>query len=134
VLEQLAMAELLASGDYDRHVARARQVYRRRRDALVAAVARHLPGLRLSGAAAGLHVLLRLPDAVDDIALAEAAATRGVRVEALSPMSLVAAPERGLVLGYSRLPAERIESAVDGLVGILREAGALGRRSQASSS
>jgi GntR family transcriptional regulator / MocR family aminotransferase len=133
-LEQLAMAELLASGDYDRHVARARQVYRRRRDALVAAVARHLPGLRLSGAAAGLHVLLRLPDAVDDIALAEAAATRGVRVEALSPMSLVAAPERGLVLGYSRLPAERIESAVDGLVGILREAGALGRRSQASSS
>jgi GntR family transcriptional regulator / MocR family aminotransferase len=133
-LEQLAMAELLASGDYDRHVARARQVYRRRRDALVAAIARRLPGLRLSGAAAGLHVLLRLPDSVDDIAVAEAAAARGVRVEALSPMSLVAAPERGLVLGYSRLPAERIEDAVEALVGILREARALGRGPQASSS
>jgi GntR family transcriptional regulator/MocR family aminotransferase len=128
------MAELLASGDYDRHVARARQVYRRRRDALVAAISRRLPGLRLSGAAAGLHVLLRLPDGVDDIAVSEAAAARGVRIEALSPMSLVAAPERGLVLGYSRLPAERIEGAVETLVEILREAGALGRGRQASSS
>jgi GntR family transcriptional regulator / MocR family aminotransferase len=133
-LEQLAMAELLASGDYDRHVARARQVYRRRRDALVAAISRRLPGLRLSGAAAGLHVLLRLPDGVDDIAVAGTAAARGVRIEALSPMSLVAAPERGLVLGYSRLPAEWIEGAVETLVEILREAGALGRGPQASSS
>jgi GntR family transcriptional regulator/MocR family aminotransferase len=140
-LEQLAMAELLASGDYDRHVARARQAYRRRRDALVVALSRHLPGLRLHGAAAGLHVLLRLPDGVDDIAVARSAEARGVRIEALSPMSLVAAPERGLVLGYSRLPAERIDDAVEGLAEILREfgapgqaPGALGRRPQASSS
>jgi GntR family transcriptional regulator / MocR family aminotransferase len=134
VIEQLAMAELLATGDYDRHVARARQVYRRRRDALVGSIAKRLPGLRLDGAAAGLHVLLRLPDSVDDIAVARAAEARGVRVEALSPMSLVAAPERGLVLGYSRLPAERIDEAVVGLAGILRDAGALARRAQASSS
>jgi len=134
VLEQLAMAELLKRGDYDRHVARARGVYRRRRDSLVNSIARRLPGLRLDGAAAGLHVLLRLPDAVDDIAVAHAAEARGVRVEALSPMSLVAAPERGLVLGYSRLPAERIDGAVEVLAEILREAGALVRRPQASSS
>ena len=133
-LEQLAMAELVASGDYDRHVARARQVYRRRRDALVAVIERRLAGLRVSGAAAGLHVLLQLPDAVDDIAVAEAAAAKGVRIEALSPMSLVTAPERGLVLGYSRLPLERIEDAVGGLAVVLREAGALGRGRQASSS
>jgi GntR family transcriptional regulator / MocR family aminotransferase len=133
-LEQLAMAELLASGDYDRHVARARQVYRRRRDTLVSSITRRLPGLRLDGAAAGLHLLLRLPDAVDDMAVARTAEARGVRVEALSPMSLVAASERGLVLGYSRLPAERIDGAVEMLAEILREAGALGRRPHSSSS
>jgi GntR family transcriptional regulator / MocR family aminotransferase len=126
VLEQLAMAELLASGEYDRHVARARQVYRRRRDALVGSVARRLPGLRLDGAAAGLHLLLRLPDTADDIAIVRDAEARGVRVEALSPMSLVAAPERGLVLGYSRLPVERIDEAVRQLEEILHDAGALG--------
>ena len=132
-LEQLAFADILASGEYDRHVARARQVYRRRRDALVAAVGRHLPGLRLDGAAAGLHVLLRLPGSVDDVAVARAAAERGVRVEALSPMSLVGAPDRGLVLGYSRLSVEGMDPAVALLAEILRSAGAVSRRGQASS-
>ena len=66
VFSQLAMAELLRSGDYDRHVARARQVYRRRRDAIVASLGRRLPRLEVCGVAAGLHVLLRLPDGVDD--------------------------------------------------------------------
>ena len=124
-LEQLAFADLLASGEYDRHVARVRQVYRRRRDSLVEAVARRLPGLALDGAAAGLHLLLRLPDTVDDVALARAAADRGVRVDALSPMSLVGAPDRGLVLGYSRLPVERMDAAVERLAAIMRATGAI---------
>ncbi len=123
-IEQLAFADLLASGEYDRHVARARQVYRHRRDALVGVVARHLPGLRLDGAAAGLHVLLRLPDAIDDVAVAHDAAERGIRVDALSPMSLVDAPDRGLVLGYSRLPAEGMDAAVGRLAEVIRAAGA----------
>jgi GntR family transcriptional regulator / MocR family aminotransferase len=127
-LEQLAFADLLASGEYDRHIARARQVYRQRRDALVAAVGRLLPGLRLDGAAAGLHVLLRLPDDADDVAVVGAVAKRGVRVEALTPMSLVGAPDRGLVLGYSRLPAERMEEAVTLLADVMRSTGALGSR------
>jgi GntR family transcriptional regulator/MocR family aminotransferase len=129
-LEQLALADLLASGEYDRHVARARGVYRQRRDALVAAVGRLLPGLRLDGAAAGLHVLLRLPDDVDDVAVVRTAAERGVRVDALTPMSLVGAHERGLVLGYSRLPAERMPEAVALLADVLRSAGAFSRRAR----
>ena len=52
-LEQLALAHLIESGDYDRHLRQARRRYRARRDALVAAVARHLPGARVTGVAAG---------------------------------------------------------------------------------
>jgi GntR family transcriptional regulator/MocR family aminotransferase len=132
VLEQLALADLIASGDYDRHVARARQVYRHRRDALVESVRRRLPGLRLDGAAAGLHVLLRLPESVDDVAVARAAAEHGIRVEPLSPMSLVGGPDRGLVLGYSRLPGERMDAAVARLAEILRTTGALASRRPAA--
>ncbi len=145
-LEQLAMAELIASGDYDRHVARARQVYRQRRDALTDALARHLPGLTVHGAAAGLHVLLRLPDAVDDVAVQTVAAERGIGVNALSPMAGPDAPDRGLVLGYSRLTVERVEPAVVALASSLADAGVevtgrmvtgrrvVGRTAQASSS
>jgi GntR family transcriptional regulator/MocR family aminotransferase len=134
-LEQLALAELIASGDYDRHVARARQVYRQRRDALTTSLGRHLPGLRVEGAAAGLHVLLRLPETADDVAIQAAAAASGIGVNALSTRYLVGPPERGLVLGYSRLSVERIEPAVLVLAACLAEAGVRGIRSpgQASS-
>jgi GntR family transcriptional regulator/MocR family aminotransferase len=123
-LEQLALAELISSGDYDRHVARARHVYRQRRDALIAALAQHLPGLEPHGAAAGLHVLLRLPDDVDDVAIQAAAAERGIGVNPLSPMCRSGPLERGLVVGYSRISAERIDAAVAALAKCLADAGA----------
>ena len=127
-LEQLALAELIESGDYDRHVARARHVYRQRRDGLIAALARHLPGLTVQGAAAGLHVLLRLPDGVDDVAVQAVAAERGIGVNPLSPMSHAGSSDSGLVVGYSRLTVESIDGAVAALAGSLEEAGVPGIR------
>jgi GntR family transcriptional regulator/MocR family aminotransferase len=122
-LEQLALAAFITSGDYDRHVARARHVYRQRRDALIAALANHLPGLEVQGAAAGLHVLLRLPDDVDDVPIQAAAAEQGIGVGPLSPMSPAADPMQGLVVGYSRLTVERIDAAVAALAACLADNG-----------
>jgi GntR family transcriptional regulator/MocR family aminotransferase len=118
-IDQLAFAGFLASGEYDRHVARVRQIYRQRRDRLVASLARRLPNRRVEGAAAGLHVVVRLPG-VDDRAVARAAAERGIGVRALSEMSLLERAEPGLILGYGRLSAERIDEAVAELVAVLR--------------
>ncbi|MHC5906336.1 MocR-like pyridoxine biosynthesis transcription factor PdxR, partial [Streptomyces sp. S6] len=61
VPEQLALADLIACGAYDRHVRRMRQRYRVRRDRLVAVLAERAPHVRVSGVAAGLHAVLRLP-------------------------------------------------------------------------
>ena len=52
-LDQLALATLMESGRYDRHVRRMRDVYRQRRDTLTSAVTEHAPGLRLVGLEAG---------------------------------------------------------------------------------
>ncbi len=114
-LEQLALADLLASGEYDRHIARARAVYRSRRDRLIAALEQRLPAVRVEGVAAGLHVLIRLPDEVDDVAVAATAAERGIGVRPLSMMSLVPEAPPGLLLGYGRLGPERIDAAVTAL-------------------
>src|SRR6185437_5307465 len=61
VLDQLALADLIDSGGFDRQVRRARLVYRRRRDRLVAALATQAPMVHVTGLAAGLHALLDLP-------------------------------------------------------------------------
>ena len=123
-VDQLALADLLSTGEYERHVVRARHEYRRRRDRLVRALSTNLPGLGFRGAAAGMQVLLLLPDLVDDVAIADAAASRGVGVRALSPLHLTASPERGLLLGYGRLSERRIADAVEVLSSVITMAGA----------
>jgi GntR family transcriptional regulator / MocR family aminotransferase len=121
-IEQLALAGLLTRGDYDRQVVRTRNAYRARRDRLLAALASHVPELPVEGAAAGLHVLVRLPG-IDDAALTRAAAEAGIGVRALSPMYLAeTGRESGLVLGYGRLPVERIDDAVAALAAVMRTA------------
>lgn len=122
-IDQLAFAELLLSGTYERHVARVRHAYRRRRDRLVAALTRALPGLTVGGAAAGMHLLVALDPAVDDAAIVADADERGIRIRALSPMHLEPSPERGLLLGYGRLAEGQIDEAVDALAAVVRAHG-----------
>jgi GntR family transcriptional regulator/MocR family aminotransferase len=115
VLEQLTLAAFLARGELDRHLRHTRPLYRRRRDALL----RGLPGLTAAGAAAGLHVLVGLPDGRDEAGVVAAAAASGVAVEPLGPHGGAAHPP-ALILGYSRLPeaglveaAKRLRAAID---------------------
>jgi GntR family transcriptional regulator/MocR family aminotransferase len=65
-IDQLALAHFIERGELDRHLRRMRLSYRRRRDALVAGLAEHLPELTVEGIPAGLHIAARLPD---DVAL-----------------------------------------------------------------
>jgi GntR family transcriptional regulator/MocR family aminotransferase len=111
VLEQLAFAHLLESGGYDRHLRRVRRLYRQRRDAVVTAVKQHLPRARISGVAAGLHLVVELPPGVDDVALARRAREHGLGPVALSPMRFGSGAP-GLVLGYATHRVEELSAAV----------------------
>jgi GntR family transcriptional regulator/MocR family aminotransferase len=119
-LDQLALAELLTRGDYDRHVRRARIAYRRRRDRLLAALARQLPALRIEGVAAGLHVLLRLPPGVSDAAIVEAASRARIRVPPLSAYRIRPSDEGGLVIGYGRLHESAVGPATRALAKVIQ--------------
>ena len=126
-IDQLALADMLTSGEYERHVVHARNAYRRRRDLLLRALTARFPGLRVSGAAAGMQLLLPLPGQADDTTLAEAAAAAGIGIMALSPLHLARSPDRGLLLGFGRLQEHKIAPAVDALWSVLSEAGAAPR-------
>jgi GntR family transcriptional regulator / MocR family aminotransferase len=112
-LDQLAFADFLSRGEFDRHLRRMRPIYRERRDALLEALARHLPGLRPVGASAGLHVMARLPDGVDEEELIATAVARGVKVTGLSHTyhDLDTAPG-GLILGYGAVTTSEIQQGV----------------------
>ena len=126
-LDQLALAHMIATGEHDRHLRRARRAYAQRRDRLVAALARAVPEGRIEGAAAGVHLVLALPVALDPKRLRRAAAAHGVVVEDIGerlrdPASGSPGPTR-LVLGYGRVPTAGVDAAVAGLAAALRDAG-----------
>jgi GntR family transcriptional regulator/MocR family aminotransferase len=109
-LPQLVLARLLASGDYERHLRHVRDRQRRRRDALLAGLRAHLPAARVTGVAAGLHLVIMLPGGPDDVVLAERAARHGVLVHPLSWHRLTPGPP-GLVLGYAAHAPDRLAEA-----------------------
>ncbi|MEV1332939.1 PLP-dependent aminotransferase family protein [Micromonospora costi] len=119
VLPQLVLAELMTSGALERQLRLLRRRHVRRRDAMVAAIGRHLPGATVHGAAAGLHLLVTLDDAVADTELAAAALERGVKVQPLS-WHCQRAHRPGLVLGYAANTATDIEEGVATVAAALR--------------
>ncbi|MFE9420331.1 PLP-dependent aminotransferase family protein [Streptomyces griseofuscus] len=121
VLEQLTLAEFLTSGAYDRQVRASRLRYRRRRDALAAAVAERAPGVRVTGVAAGLHALLRLPPGTEP-SVVQAAAWQGLALHGLSfhrHPEAVAEPLDALVVGYGTPPDSAWAGALEALCRVL---------------
>ncbi len=111
--EQLTLAEFITSGAYDRHVRRARLAYRRRRDRLIAALARHAPGVRVTGIAAGLHAVAELPPGQPEDQVVARAAARGVAIQGLGEYAL-RGHTRGpaLVIGYATPPDHAYTTAL----------------------
>ncbi len=120
-VEQHALADFIARGELDRHLRRMRLRYRARREALLGALRRWLPGARVHGVAAGLHLLVMFDAAIDEQALLSAAAARGVGAEGLSWHRIddgaTAAP--GLVLGFANLSEPAIERGVRKLADVV---------------
>ncbi|WP_461007058.1 MocR-like pyridoxine biosynthesis transcription factor PdxR [Streptomyces capparidis] len=118
-LDQLALARMLTTGAYDRHLRTVRRAYRRRRDALSARAAERLPHARVTGIAAGLHAILELPAAApaeEDVVAALRAAS--VRVHPLGGYLRGAPPAPAaprLVVGYATPPAHAYGLALDAL-------------------
>jgi GntR family transcriptional regulator/MocR family aminotransferase len=121
---QAIVAEFVQRGDLDRHLRRTRRTYRQRRDALIDALARHLPDCRATGISAGLHVLVRLPQGMDAARLAATAARHGILMRSLD--HYWAGAERtgppALVMGYGNLTPRQIEEGVQHLATLVGSA------------
>jgi GntR family transcriptional regulator/MocR family aminotransferase len=120
---QLALADLITSHDYDRHIRAGRLRYRRRRDLLV-----HRLGPRsgrrftVHGIAAGLHAMISLPDtgpSEQDVLMA--AAAHGLALGELgSHWHAPGTRAAGLIVGYGTPSEGAYPAAVDTLARVLR--------------
>ena len=118
-LEQLALADLIARGEFDRHLRRMRPVYRRRRDALLAALSRRLPWLEPAGVSAGLHLVTWLPPGLDEATVVGAAAGSGVGIEGVTPYRISHPGPGGLIFGYATVSEAAIVEGIDILADVI---------------
>jgi GntR family transcriptional regulator/MocR family aminotransferase len=119
VIDQLAFADFLIRGEFDRHLRRMRPVYRRRRDALLTALRTRLPELAPAGVAAGLHLVTWLPPCLDETAVVDGAARRGLGVYGISPYRISGPGPGGLIFGYSGLNERAIAAGIDLLARVI---------------
>jgi len=118
---QGALAEFMERGYFATHLRRLRQAYAQTRALLIDALAPALgKSAWISSQSAGLHLVIRLPDQCNDQLLAELAATKGVRVSALSSYYVGASHTAGLVVGYGYAPSAAVERCGRTLAHLLR--------------
>jgi GntR family transcriptional regulator/MocR family aminotransferase len=107
-LMQAVVAEFLESGQFARHLHRMRRLYGERREALADALrqtfADHLSVELQHG---GMHLLARLPPSTDDMRVSRVAGAAGLGVQALSAMYEGEARKKGLLLGFTNVPASK---------------------------
>jgi GntR family transcriptional regulator / MocR family aminotransferase len=111
--EQEALAELIASGLYERHLRRVRRRNVAARAALLEAIRDHLgERVAVTGDGAGAHLVLWLDCAVSEQTVIAAAAARGVRVCGVSQYFAERPPRPGILLGYTRLRQAAIREGI----------------------
>ncbi|HZR51557.1 MAG TPA: PLP-dependent aminotransferase family protein [Streptosporangiaceae bacterium] len=101
-IDQLAMAMFIEDAALERHLRSMRRRYLVKREVLVSALSTYLSAARVSGTAAGLHLLAWLPDGTDEHATATRAREAGVGLHELHRHCTTSAPSPpALLLGFA---------------------------------
>lgn len=127
MLEQAALAELIQSGTYERHVRKLRRKNAQRRAALLDALSDHFgDAIKVQGSEAGLHVVTWFNnfDAPQERNMARQGRERGVGIYPISALygdGRGVAPKRraGFVFGYAALEEREIRLGVARLANAL---------------
>jgi GntR family transcriptional regulator / MocR family aminotransferase len=119
-LEQLALAAMIESGRYDRHLRHMRRVYGARRDTLIGALGAQAPHVALHGLAAGFHAVAELPPDADELAIVEQARERSIGLYAMAAYRLSgqSGPPQ-VVLGFGNVTDPAIERGISTIADLL---------------
>lgn len=121
-VDQHVLAAFMREGHFEAHIRRIRSAYAERRAALIAAIARHFPEwVVLQPSDQGMHLVVWLPRAVNDVRLAVDARSAGIVVRPISPLYASRRGRPGLMLGFGGFPIAELESAASRLGAVLRK-------------
>lgn len=117
--DQHVLAAYMQGGLFEAHIRRIRGLYSERRTALLSAIEEMLPhGYEIEPSDQGMHVLLWLPQGMNDLKIAQRAQAVDLSVRPISTM-YAARPRAGLMLGFGGFLPDQIRRAVRALAKIV---------------
>ncbi|WP_270485891.1 PLP-dependent aminotransferase family protein [Gordonia jacobaea] len=127
IVDQLALADMIETGSYDKHIRSSRQFYRHRRQALIERL--HAHKIATMGISAGLHAVLPVPVDVEASVLA-ATHERGFSLGGLDALRHPDAPRLhdargeptgGILVGFGTPPVSTFDADVTALIDLLED-------------
>jgi GntR family transcriptional regulator/MocR family aminotransferase len=116
MIEQKVLCRFIQEGYFERHLNKMRNIYKKKREALTAGILKTGNPMEVVGADAGLHLIIRVNNGMNERKLVDTALCAGVRVYGLSKYYLdkeylSKTPE--LLLGYATMGEEEITEALE---------------------
>lgn len=113
-LVQKVLQRFIQEGYFERHLNRMRTIYRRKRERLLQSLKNTRVPVKIEGADAGLHFLLRVENGMSEAELVQSARCSGVKVYGISRYyahSMDCPNPPTLLMGYAAIPESRIPEA-----------------------
>lgn len=112
-INQMILTDFITEGHFEQHIRKMRTLYAARQDALLNAIQDELNDvIDIGSSNAGLHLVARLPEGIDDRAVSDHLAEHGIIALPLSFYSNRSLDQGGLLLGYGCVSEEEIYEGV----------------------
>lgn len=114
-IQQLALANFIHKGDWDRHLNRVRTLYKKKHHTLVKSLLSQMgTNIDILGDQSGLHIVLHIHNGMNEQELIQSAAEKHVKVYPLSIYDSVnnLQKEAYILLGFGGIPIDAIETVV----------------------
>ena len=112
-IDQLVIADFIASGLYTKHIAKMRTLYRKKRLKLIENLQCKLGAdFKIIGDAAGLHIVLQLPAFLTETKAIQLAEAVGIVLDPISTSYRLSKIDNLVMIGYGAIPYDSIEESV----------------------
>lgn len=116
LLQQQILAEFIRGGHFERHIRKMRTLYEQRRKVVIAALQREFADkVEVKGENAGINILVRIHERMDDEQFLKNARDMGVGLVRTNHFYLSEAPAHEFLLNYAGLSDEKIEEGISRL-------------------
>ncbi|UKS27084.1 PLP-dependent aminotransferase family protein [Paenibacillus sp. HWE-109] len=123
-MEQLTLARFIDEGHLDRHIAKMKKIYRKRRDFLIATLMESFADrITIRGHSTGLHLVVEFTDVIFTSSLLDAIEQNGVKIYPVEIHAMNKGKQNHrIILGYGNLSEAEVAKGIQRLAAALSQA------------